>query len=162
MFPKYNNIMSNSSIQFVIKIILFYVVEDSPDFMNLCCNWLYCHNKHRYGLQQRTNNSTDFSNSREATSCEANQEFPNISRNLKDYYSVNNSPPPVPILSQINPVHTTPSYLTSILILSFHLCLCLLSGLLPSGFRTKILYAWIFSLCVLYALPISSSLTWSF
>jgi hypothetical protein len=58
------------------------------------------------------------------------------------HYRVHNSPPLVPILSQINPVHTTPSY---VLILSFHLRLGLPSGLFPSGFPIKILYAFLFS-----------------
>jgi hypothetical protein len=50
----------------------------------------------------------------------------------------------VPILSQINPVHTIPSYLRSILIFSTHLRLGLPSGLLPFGFPTNILYAFLF------------------
>jgi hypothetical protein len=50
------------------------------------------------------------------------------------------------ILRQINPIHTTPSYLRSILILSTHLHLGLPSGLLPSDFSTNILYALLFFL----------------
>jgi hypothetical protein len=38
-----------------------------------------------------------------------------------------------------------PRGLTSILILSSHLCACFSSGLFPSGFPTKILYAFLFS-----------------
>ena len=49
-------------------------------------------------------------------------------------------PPPVPILSYNNPVHAlNPTAWRFILILSFHLCLILLSGLFPSGFPTKTL-----------------------
>ena len=45
------------------------------------------------------------------------------------------SPPPVPVLSQINPVHAPHSTSwRSILVLSFHLCLGLPSGPFPSGF----------------------------
>jgi hypothetical protein len=72
----------------------------------------------------------------EAASRSATKEFPNISRNPTVQYRVHKRPPLVPTLSQINPVHTTPSYLRSILILSSHLRLGLPSDLFPSGFPT--------------------------
>jgi hypothetical protein len=82
----------------------------------------------------------------EAASCAATQQFPNILRNPKGHYHAHKGPPLVPILSQTYPVHTIPSYLSKIhLILSSHLSLGLPSGLFPSGFPTKILYAVLFS-----------------
>ena len=53
--------------------------------------------------------------------------------------SIHKRPPPVRILSQLDPVHNPTSW-RSILILSSHLCLGLPSGLFPSGFPTKTLY----------------------
>jgi hypothetical protein len=51
---------------------------------------------------------------REAASCAATQKLPSIVRSPKVYYRVHKSPPLVPILSQISPVHTAPSYLSKI------------------------------------------------
>ena len=72
----------------------------------------------------------------------ASQEIPCILRHPQDHYFVYKSPPPVPILSQINPVHAPPhtTFWKSILPLSSHLCLGLPSCIFPSGFPTKTHY----------------------
>jgi hypothetical protein len=79
----------------------------------------------------------------EAANCAATQELPSILWNPMAYYRIHKSPLLVPILSQIDPLHTIPS-LRSILILSTHLRLGLPSSLFPSGFPTKILNAFLF------------------
>jgi hypothetical protein len=81
----------------------------------------------------------------EVASCAAHQELTNILWNQKVHCRVQKSPPLVPVLSQINPVRTIPSSLRSIFILSFHIHLGLPSGLLPPGFPTKTLYAFLSS-----------------
>jgi hypothetical protein len=90
----------------------------------------------------------ELSTTRETTSCEAIGEFPSILWNPKAHHQIHKSSPLVPILSQANPVNTTPSYLSPrfVLILSTHLRLGLPSGQFPSGFPTNNLYAFLFSL----------------
>jgi hypothetical protein len=86
----------------------------------------------------------ELSPSREVTNCTAIQEILSILWNPKTHYHDQKSPPLVPILSQIGPVRTTPSYPANIHFkLSNHLCPRLPSG--HFGFPNNILYAYLFS-----------------
>ena len=77
----------------------------------------------------------------EANRFSANQENPRILWNPEVHYRIHKCPPPVPILRQLDPVHTPhPTSSRSIVILSSHLRMGLPSGLFPSGFPTKFLY----------------------
>jgi len=55
------------------------------------------------------------------------------------------TPPTVPMLSQKDAVHTLPSHLRNMLILPSHLCIVLPSGLFPSAFPIKPLFALLFT-----------------
>jgi hypothetical protein len=79
----------------------------------------------------------------QAVSC---YQFPNILWYPELHYCVRWNPPLVPILSQINPVYITPSYLSTISVLSTDLLLVFLAIYIH----------------LTYALPISFSLIWSF
>jgi hypothetical protein len=50
----------------------------------------------------------------EATNCAATQELPSSLWNPRVHHRLHKFPPLVPILSQINPIHTIPSYLSKI------------------------------------------------
>jgi len=71
--------------------------------------------------------------SSEANRFAANQEIPRIIWNPNVHSRIQKWPPPVPILSQLDPVHTPhPTYWRSILILTSHLRLGLPSGHVPN------------------------------
>ena len=77
----------------------------------------------------------------EANRFSASPEIPRILRNSKVHYRIHKCPPPVPVLCQLDTVHTPTSHFLKIhLILSSYLRLGLPSGLFPSGFPTKTPY----------------------
>jgi hypothetical protein len=61
-----------------------------------------------------THSLMELSPSWEAAHCAATQELPSILWNPEVHHRVHISPPPVPILSQIDPIPTIPSYVSKI------------------------------------------------
>jgi hypothetical protein len=93
--------------------------------------FVICHWKGSSISQIFTHSLMELSPSWEAANCAATLELPSVLWNPKVHYRIHKSPPLVPILSQIDPVHIIASYLRSILILSTHVRLGLPSGFFP-------------------------------
>jgi hypothetical protein len=85
----------------------------------------------------------------------ASQETPRILWNPKAHHRVHNSPPPVPILSQINPIHIPKPYFPKIRLV-FLVVSSLQASQLKCCMHISPPPSW-----VPHAPPISSSLLWS-
>jgi len=97
----------------------------------------------------------------EANRFSASQEIPRILWNPKVHYRMDTCPPPVPVMSQLDPVKSPhPTSWRSILILSSRLLLGLPIGLFSSGFPNETLCTPL-STNALHALPTSSFSVWS-
>ena len=112
---------------------------------------------HSHGSRREVNPHVSLTPSSEADSSSASQKIPRILWDTKVHYHVYNSPPLVPNLSHMNPVHTAQHhfYRTTV-VLSSQTSVALPSGHSHSGSHTKIMYALLLHLMNTTCVPPSS------
>jgi hypothetical protein len=129
---------------FLHHIILLHGMQQSfiHSFFKMHFSWLLTCDEEEAIKTVTITNSMVNSPSWEANGHSASQEIPGLFWNLKVHYHDHKSLPLVPILSQMQQLYNFQSTsLRSILILSSHLHLGLVSNLLPSSSPIKIVNA---------------------
>jgi hypothetical protein len=101
--------MSHSYLTAFSDELLFCTAVDQT-LLNEAVGWFGCYLSNTYLLTYFKEQSP----SREANWFAVSQEIPRILLNPKVHYRINKCPPPVPILSRLNPVHTPTHHLLKI------------------------------------------------
>jgi hypothetical protein len=101
----------------IVIFIIWWVSKGECDGCSMQYTWVvvvsvsFCDTVNYPRSIFKLHSLTELGPSWEAANCVATKKFPSILWNRKVNYRVQRSPPLTPILGQINPIYTMPSYL---------------------------------------------------